>query len=245
MTDYFTELEDQLGRATERGVRNRHPLANRLPRVTARVLAISAFALVVGVIFAALLSGGGGRSFRADHPTVPGSAGRPMRGSAAATIRGGGGYCVNSRTRKRTSCSPSPPASPRVGRGFPSPFSSRAGSPIRLVAQLYLPAPSGARRPTGVGRVLEQRGALGISILGLGLPANTTRNAYAVWLTNGLGDARLLGFVNPGVKSDGKLRTAGLLPKHAFRYRELLITLETQHAPKNPGTIVLKGAVHR
>lgn len=156
----------------------------------------------------------------------------------------GSTYCVNSTTGKRTPCSPRTPSSP-VGNGFLDPFSPHPGSPIKLVAQLSLPAPSGAKRPAAIGRVVEQGDTFGVTIVGVGLPGNTKRNAYAVWLTNGPRESKLLGFVNPAVKKNGTLKTAGILPKHAFRYHQLLITLETQAGPKTPGAVVLEGSLHR
>ena len=41
---------------------------------------------------------------------------------------------------------------------------------------------------------------------------------------------------------NGKLETGGALPANATHYTKLLLTLETQNAPKTPGPIVLQGA---
>ena len=67
-------------------------------------------------------------------------------------------------------------------------------------------------------------------------------DAYAVWLYNSPSDARILGFVNPSVGTNGRLQTAGGFPTNASHFHQLLITLETQSNPKTPGTIVLRGA---
>jgi hypothetical protein len=245
VTDYFTDLEDQLGRATAAGVHHRHRLTNHLRQVNAPVLAAGVLAVVVAVVLAVLLGARGGGSVSADHSRAPP---RPVDRWAAARPEPlevvADTASIPTLARERRACR-------RLGHhrqakaGSSHRFSSRPGAPIRLVAQLYLPAPSDARLPTAVGRVVEQRGALGLSILGLGLPANTKHNAYALWLTNGPGDSKLLGFVNPAVKTDGTLRTAGLLPTHAFHYHEILITLETRPAPSAPGPTVLKGPLHR
>ena len=56
-------------------------------------------------------------------------------------------------------------------------------------------------------------------------------------------DAKLLGFVNPGVGKNGRLSTAGGLPANAAHFHKLIITLETKANPKTPGTIVLSGAL--
>jgi hypothetical protein len=73
------------------------------------------------------------------------------------------------------------------------------------------------------------------------VPANTTHNAYAVWLYNSPTDSHILGFVSPGVKPDGKLQTAGVLPSNASHFKQLLVTLETQAKPHAPGKIILQG----
>ncbi len=75
------------------------------------------------------------------------------------------------------------------------------------------------------------------------VPANTGRNAYAVWLYNSGSDEHILGFVNPGVTNTGVLQTAGPLPANASRYSQLLVTLESTAKPTVHGTIVLQGAL--
>jgi hypothetical protein len=62
-----------------------------------------------------------------------------------------------------------------------------------------------------------------------------------VWLANSGSDAVRLGFVNPGVSSNGRLQTAGGLPANANHFSQLLITLEHAGHPTHPGTIVLQG----
>jgi hypothetical protein len=154
-------------------------------------------------------------------------------------------YCINSRTRKRTACSPKTANSSAGYRyGAFAPISPNSRAPIQLVAQLFLAPPSGGRRPTAIGRVVEQRGRFGITILGVGLHANTNSNAYAVWLTNGQQGATLLGVVNPAVTNSGNLKTADLLPKDPFRYHQVLITLERTTAPRIPGPVVITGSFH-
>ena len=44
------------------------------------------------------------------------------------------------------------------------------------------------------------------------------------------------------VARDGVLQTEGVLPANASSYKQLLVTLETQRAPRSPGQIVLQGA---
>jgi hypothetical protein len=249
VTDYFSELKDQLAQVTEEGVHNRRRPLARLPRPRVGVLAaVASILLTVAVAAVALTTGGAARprSPAAHSQSGPKGdrlvAGRHAVG-ATRTPPGGTSYCVSSSTPTRTACSPPTPVSPSGG-GFPI-ISPRPGFPERLIAQLYLHAPSLAKQPTGVGRIVEQGGAFGISIAGSGLPANTKRDIYAVWLTHGHRNHKLLGFVDPGVTGNGRLKTAGLLPKGALYYDELLLTEETQHTPTAPGAVVLEGSFHR
>lgn len=76
-------------------------------------------------------------------------------------------------------------------------------------------------------------------IVAEGLKRNSSREAYAVWLVNSASDARLLGFVNPGVKRDGRLHTAGVLPREAGCFTQLLFSLEITAHPARPHGIVL------
>ncbi|MDQ6803542.1 MAG: hypothetical protein M3065_00950 [Actinomycetota bacterium] len=218
-----------------------------------RMLAGLASILVAVAVVAVALGTGRGRSVDARQSTAHNAQNRAGRGAYPAiarrtetatptTTRGISEYCVDSMTGAKTRCSPRTPPSP-IGPGFA--LSPRPGSPIKLVAQLAFAASSGASRPAAVGQVIEQGGRFGITIVGAGLPANSKRNAYAVWLTNGPRKAKLLGFVNPGVSKNGNLKTAGLLPQHAFRYHRVLITLETHAQPKHPGAVVLEGPLHR
>jgi Sigma-70, region 4 len=111
-----------------------------------------------------------------------------------------------------------------------------------VVAQINLNPPSGGVAK-GIAEVLKEQGKTGIAIVAQGLTPNSKKppNAYAVWLYNSPSDSRILGFVNPGVGSNGRLQTAGGLPPNASHFQKLLVTLETQSNPKSPGTIVLEG----
>jgi hypothetical protein len=116
-------------------------------------------------------------------------------------------------------------------------------SSIQILAQINLRPPSGGTKPIGLADVLKVQGRVGIAIVAQGLTANSKHppNAYAVWLYNSPSDSQILGFVNPGVGSNGQLRTAGALPTNAHHYQKVLVTLETQSKPKAPGPIVLEG----
>jgi len=112
-----------------------------------------------------------------------------------------------------------------------------------VVAQINLLPPSSSSKAAGIAQVLRRGGATGIVIAAQGVPPNTKHDAYAVWLYNTPTDSHILGFVNPGVGSNGRLQTAGGLPANASHYKQLLVTLETQANPRSPGTIVLEGTL--
>lgn len=115
----------------------------------------------------------------------------------------------------------------------------------RVIAQINLKPPSGGSSPVGIAEVLQVQRQFGVAIAAQGLAANKKHpaNAYAVWLYNSPSDAKILGFVNPAVGSNGQLKTAGGLPTNASHFQKLLVTLETKSNPKSPGTIVLEGAL--
>jgi hypothetical protein len=115
----------------------------------------------------------------------------------------------------------------------------------QVIAQINLKPPAGGKAPVGIAEVLREQGKTGIAIVAQGLTPNTKKpaNAYAVWLYNSPSDSRILGFVNPGVGSSGRLQTAGGLPTNASHFQKLLVTLETQSNPKAPGTIILEGTL--
>jgi hypothetical protein len=64
-----------------------------------------------------------------------------------------------------------------------------------------------------------------------------------VWLYNSPTSSRLVGFVSPGVSSNGQLQTEGPLTVNPANYKQLLVTLETQAHPKAPGQVVLQGNI--
>jgi Sigma-70, region 4 len=111
----------------------------------------------------------------------------------------------------------------------------------QVIAQVPLTSPTGAKGTAGQAEVVKQGSQFGIVIVAAGVKPNNGHDAYAVWLFNSASDSKLLGFVNPGVKSNGRLQTAGVLPASASRFKQVLVTLETQGKPKAPGTVVLQG----
>jgi hypothetical protein len=119
-------------------------------------------------------------------------------------------------------------------------------SKAKLLAQINLTSPTGAKNTAGVAQVIQSGTTIGVVIVAQGVPANTTHNAYAVWLYNSASDNKFVGFVNQRVAATGttagKLETEGALPANASHYKEMLLTLETQQKPTSPGQIVLQGA---
>ena len=115
----------------------------------------------------------------------------------------------------------------------------------KILAQINLTPPTKGSKAAGIAEILKEGATDGIAIVAQHVPANTTKppNAYAVWLYNSATDAHILGFVNPGVSSSGKLSTAGGLPANAAHFKQLIVTLETKASPKTPGTIILQGAL--
>ncbi len=112
----------------------------------------------------------------------------------------------------------------------------------QIVAQVNLNSPTKASTK-GVAEVFKRGTTVGILIAAQNVPANTKHDAYAVWLFNSASDSHILGFVNPGVGSNGRLSTAGALPANAGHFKQLLVTRETARNPTQPGTIILQGAL--
>jgi hypothetical protein len=111
----------------------------------------------------------------------------------------------------------------------------------KVVGQINLNPPGGTGAAKGIAVLVKASNAYGVIIEASGLAPNS-HNAYAVWLSNTSTDSTRVGFVNQAVTKTGKLQTGGPLPTNASRFKELLLTLETQNNPKTPGQVVLQGA---
>lgn len=134
------------------------------------------------------------------------------------------------------------PATTPTGSTASTGSTGTTGSSAKVLAQFNLSSPT-SKKTIGIAQFLQAGSQYGIAVVAENVEPNTKHNAYAVWLYNSPGQAELLGFVNPGVGSTGRLSTAGPLPANASQYHQLLVTLETQSKPKAPGTIVLQGQV--
>lgn len=137
-----------------------------------------------------------------------------------------------------------PTASASTGTSSSSTTSttSTSASKAKLVGQVNLNSPSN-QSIKGIAQVIKEGSTLGVLIVATHVPANTTHNAYAVWLSNSSSDNEFVGFVSTRVGKDQKLETDGPLPSNAAHYKEMLVTLETHNTPKSPGPILLKGAL--
>jgi hypothetical protein len=122
---------------------------------------------------------------------------------------------------------------------------STTSSAAKVVSQINLTSPTAGSKAAGIAEVLNEGSTDGIAVVAQNIPPNTTRpaNAYAVWLYNSPTDAKILGFVNPGIGSTGRLSTAGGLPTNAKHFKQLIVTLETSASPKAPGQIILQGTL--
>lgn len=109
------------------------------------------------------------------------------------------------------------------------------------LAQINLTSPSHSKA-VGIAEVIKAGNATGVVVVAQGLKANTSKNAYAIWLYNSPSSAYRLGYVKPGVTSSGRLQTAGRLPANASSYKQIVVAL--QQGPSNkPGTTVLRGTL--
>jgi len=118
---------------------------------------------------------------------------------------------------------------------------STTGSQAQVVAQTNLNPPSGSGSAAkGVAFVVKEGSAYWVVIEATHVPPNN-HNAYAAWLYNSPTDAYRIGFVSPLVGKSGQLQVGSPLTTNAGRFKQLLLTVETQSNPRSPGTIVLEG----
>ena len=107
------------------------------------------------------------------------------------------------------------------------------------VHQLTLRSPSSTSRSLGVVEVLSEAGKRAFYIEAQNLPASH-HFFYAVWLYNSPTSAEPLSKAPPVGKSD-RLAGGALLPADAGKYKQILLTRETNTHPTHPGKIVLSG----
>lgn len=187
---------------------------------------------------------------------APDAAGRPVSRRDGAILLGGAAILIiaiviavilissGGSSTKTTSAAASTPTSTTTTPNTSTSTTAATTATIKPLAQVTLTSPQASSKTKGVAIVVRQGTTTAIELAAQDVPPNTTHDAYAVWLYNSPSDATLLGFVNPGVKADGVLRTLGRLPGNAAHFKQLLVTRETQAKPHAPGTIVLQGALN-
>jgi hypothetical protein len=162
---------------------------------------------------------------------------------AAVLVLSDGSSNKHSSSASRTAAAPTPSTAATT-----TSTSSTASTSAHVVAQINLNPPDTHThsKAAGIADVLRQGTVRGLAIAAQGLTPNAKHppNAYAVWLYNSARDNHILGFVNPGVGANGRLQTAGALPSNAGRYKQLIVTLETQANPHAPGKVVLQGSLN-
>ena len=109
------------------------------------------------------------------------------------------------------------------------------------------PRPPSAKnsKAAGIAEVLNEGSVDGIAVVAQNVPANTTKppNAYAV-LALQLAQGRQAPRVRePRVGKPGRLQRRATCPTNASHYKQLIVTVETTASPKQPGTIILQGAL--
>ncbi|MGI8573078.1 MAG: hypothetical protein ACR2L9_10715 [Solirubrobacteraceae bacterium] len=153
---------------------------------------------------------------------------------------------------KRNGAPPTPAASSPTAPAASSPTTlpststtpatpSTSTTPPKILAQVNLLPPSGTSKAKGAAELLTEKGTLAVLLVASGLAPNTKHDVYAVWLYNSPAKYVRVGFVTPGVGSNGKVERLGLLPANAASYSKLLLTLEPQPPPAHPGNVVLAG----
>ena len=119
---------------------------------------------------------------------------------------------------------------------------TQPGGEPRVIAQINLLPPEGSGgKHRGVAQIAEQGGTRAIVMIAEGF-ARQRENPprfYALWLYNSQEDARRLGFLPQTEK--GRITVPVELPGDADKYERLVVTLETERSPRQPGQILLTG----
>jgi sigma-70-like protein len=182
----------------------------------------------------------------ASRPPASLTAPRPSRLGGALLLGGIGAVLVavllvvllsgGGKHHAASSASRSTPAS--------TPTQAQTQPSAQPVAQVnFKPAIPGGHA-LGIGVVEQQSGGqLFLAAQAEHLAANTTKDAYALWL-KGPSGTKLLGFVPQRVGSDGTFAVSAPLPANANRYTSVLVSREsTTKTPAQPATVVLSGAL--
>jgi hypothetical protein len=203
------------------------------PRSSRRggIVVIALAAIIVVVVVLVLVLPGGSKK-----PSSSAAAPATTTSTAATT------------TAPATGTGTSPATTPATGTsaagatGTASTPAAGAGGTAQPSAQINLTPTQAGSKAEGIADVLKEGGQRELAIVAQGLPPNTAKNSYEVWLYNSPTDAKSIGF-GPVVGSNGKLAAAGPLPTNASHFKQLIVTVETTTSPKTPGPIVMQGQV--
>jgi hypothetical protein len=139
----------------------------------------------------------------------------------------------------------SPAGKATAGTATPTPTATVTPTPV---GQITLKGVNGSKG-TGVMKLYTAQQQLAFTLEGTGVPPNRTNEAYAVWFTTPGGGSQRLGFAQP-VGSNGQLGTTGprtadldKFPRWLARYKQVVVSRETNGNAKKPGPIVLRGTL--
>jgi len=122
-----------------------------------------------------------------------------------------------------------------------TPTTTSPSKSLHIIGQLNLRPPSARSKAVGIADIVTEGKLTAVIVAAEHIPANTTHDAYAIWLYSPGGVAKLLGYVSPAVGKSGLLKTSGPLPANFTTYKELLVTRETTTNNTTPGPTVLEG----
>ncbi len=138
------------------------------------------------------------------------------------------------------------PAASATSNPAASPTSTTPASttttPPKVLAQVSLLPPGHRGKAKGIAEILTESRTLAVFVVATGLAPNTKHDVYAVWLHGSPSKYMRVGFVTPGVGSNGRVERLGLLPTNAASYSQVLLTLEPEPPPSHPGMVVLEGS---
>lgn len=124
---------------------------------------------------------------------------------------------------------------------------STSSTQPRITAQINLVPPGGKPASRlGVARLLEQQGQRVLAVEAQGLPPNTARLAYGMWVTGGPTGQSFLGYPQTAVAKNGRLAFAAAGVPDITKYKTLLLTRESatsRSLPKSPGEVMLSGSI--
>jgi hypothetical protein len=116
------------------------------------------------------------------------------------------------------------------------------------VGQIALKGTNGSKA-AGVMTLYTAQNQLAFTLQGANVPKNKSNEAYAVWFTTPGGGSQRLGFAQP-VTANGQLGTTGprtadleKFPRWLAKYKQVVVSRERNGSAKQPGPVVLRGAL--